>query len=460
MGKATAFCLELKCLTGDEIRYYTWIIADNPAFSSRLPLFPGEKTQFQNGILGTRHSNISTLDATLAIAPISAAMLMLKLVPRIRGFNATTLTRRSYPHRTALARLWRSLVWWSRNTTARLWCALLGWCHHARARTWRALSWKSCIFMRLIVARNHRIRRRGCCGLLRARSCRPPPWKWPSRQVSKQTHHFMSGLLYSCFFLIWIQSFLLNFLFSTPRQLRRLIFIHLWSSSMHLVVGILLDSPTLRHHGTKFINICCRHIVGSLDILGPHVSHFLLHCYSSATCWVEVSTVALWSLHPLGCLMSPTVFYRATCHFGPSCHSHRPLPRTSGLGQWSKTRTAGLHPHPHWLQQRRTSALHPPLSPLLHLLDLVLLHLHHTAPYSHQQRYRDLATPSQKQGHWRSWWKNPPPINESRVNDNGIGYCQVNELLSANYSLSLVLPAQLMLSDLYSDIFFVTCYLI
>ena len=29
---------------------------------------------------------------------------MLKLVPRIRGFNATTLTRRSYPHRTALAR--------------------------------------------------------------------------------------------------------------------------------------------------------------------------------------------------------------------------------------------------------------------------------------------------------------------------------------------------------------------
>jgi hypothetical protein len=136
--------------------------------------------------------------------------------------------------------------------------------------------------------------------------------------------------------------------------------------------------------------------------------------------------------------MSTTVFYRATCHFGPSCHSHRPLPRTSGFGQWSKTRTAGLHPHPHWLQQRRTSALHPPLSPLLHLLDLVLLHLHHTAPYSHQQRYRDLATPSQKQGHWRSWWKNPPPITESRVNDNGIGYCQVNELLSANYSLSLV----------------------
>ena len=159
-------------------------------------------------------------------------------------------------------------IWWSRNTTARLWCALLGWCHHARARTWRALSWKSCIFMRLTVARNHRIRRRGCCGLLRARSCRPPPWKWPSRQVSKPTHHFMSGLLYSCFFLIWIQSFLLNFLFSTPRQLRRLIFIHLWSSSMHLVVGILLDSPTLRHHGTKFINIGCRHIVGSLDILG------------------------------------------------------------------------------------------------------------------------------------------------------------------------------------------------
>jgi hypothetical protein len=43
MGKATAFCLELKCLTGDEIRYYTSIIADNPAFSSRLPLFPGKK---------------------------------------------------------------------------------------------------------------------------------------------------------------------------------------------------------------------------------------------------------------------------------------------------------------------------------------------------------------------------------------------------------------------------------
>ena len=30
---------------------------------------------------------------------------------------------------------------------------------------------------------------------------------------------------------------------------------------------------------------------------------------------------------------------------------------------------------------------------------------------------------------------------KNRVNDNGIGYCQVNELLSANYSLSLVVPA-------------------
>ena len=250
MGKATAFCLELKCLTGDEDQILHFNHSRQSCFFIQTPPFPGEKTQFQNGLLGPRHSNISTLDATLAIAPISAAILMLKLVPRIRGFNATTLTRRSYPHCTALARLWRSLIWWSRNTTARLWCALLGWCHHARARTWRALSWKSCIFMRLTVARNHRIRRRGCCGLLRARSCRPPPWKWPSRQVSKPTHHFMSGLLYSCFFLIWIQSFLLNFLF------------------MHLVVGILLDSATLRHHGTKFINIGCRHIVGSLDILG------------------------------------------------------------------------------------------------------------------------------------------------------------------------------------------------
>ena len=34
--------------------------------------------------------------------------------------------------------------------------------------------------------------------------------------------------------------------------------------------------------------------------------------------------------------MSPTVFYRTTFHFGPSCHSHRLLPRTSGVGRWFK----------------------------------------------------------------------------------------------------------------------------
>ena len=67
----------------------------------------------------------------------------------------------------------------------------------------------------------------------------------------------------------------------------------------------------------------------------------------------------LWTSHQLGCPMPLSVFYRATCHFGPSCRSHRLLPRTSGLSQRPKARTTGHHPPHHLLQQRPDNSVAP-----------------------------------------------------------------------------------------------------